>query len=406
MQELTISLRKETDFICMITEPSVIRHRLSSIPTHYNSIPAQRENSPRAAILTSKTIKIQEISNLGHRDIAVGLIHCGNRQTAIISAYMDIKHDPVTNELKKAIEYCKQKGYSILLTADTNSHSRLWGNETNKRGKKWEEFIETEQLLVHNQGRIPTFESKNGKSIIDVTLSYRLTNSIENWRVLRSYNGTDHNTIHYNIKGMKFELPARRLYNKADWNSFTNILRESYINIPSEITECKLDKMVNKLTHVLNNALDMSCPIAKDSCVDPNNPWWTNQLHGMRQKVTKSYDKYKNDRKNDMLEKMYKKQHKEYKKAKRKAKKNFEHLQNETVIDEEAMAKKIKNLTTSIQPKVTTLKLPSGEHTEVGKQTCIEIMSKHFPSSTPKTNPEYNHLKVATSEISKPVKYR
>ena len=32
MQELTISLRKETNFICMITEPSVIRHRLSVSP--------------------------------------------------------------------------------------------------------------------------------------------------------------------------------------------------------------------------------------------------------------------------------------------------------------------------------------------------------------------------------------
>ena len=36
MQELTISLRQETNFICMVTEPSVLRHRLSSIPRHYN----------------------------------------------------------------------------------------------------------------------------------------------------------------------------------------------------------------------------------------------------------------------------------------------------------------------------------------------------------------------------------
>ena len=46
------------------------------------------------------------------------------------------------------------------------------------------------------------------------------------------------------------------------------------------------------------------------------------------------------------------KNQKEYKKHKRKAKKNYENIQNETVTDEEAMAKKIKNLTTSIQPKV------------------------------------------------------
>ena len=135
MQELTTSPRKEIDFICLVTEPSTIRHRLSGIPRHYNSIPIQKENSPRAAIFTSPSIPIQEISNLSHRDLAVGLIKCGSKQTAIISAYMDIKAKPVTEQLQTTIDYCKSKGYSILLTADTNSHSKLWGNETNTRGK-------------------------------------------------------------------------------------------------------------------------------------------------------------------------------------------------------------------------------------------------------------------------------
>ena len=66
------------------------------------------------------------------------------------------------------------------------------------------------------------------------------------------------------------------------------------------------------------------------------------------------------------------------------------------------MAKKIKNLTTSIQPKVTTLKLSTGSNTEIGKETCEELMAKHFPSHTQKCNPAYNHIKIATTEISKP----
>ena len=127
------------------------------------------------------------------------------------------------------------------------------------------------------------------------------------------------------------------------------------------MTECKLDTMVRKLNHILNKALDKSCPIAKAKSIDPNNPCWTPQLKDMRHKVTKTYDQYKNDRKNETIEKLYRKHQKEYKKLKRIAKRNYEHLQNEAVADEEAMAKKIKNLTTSIQPKVTTLKLPSGK---------------------------------------------
>ena len=100
MQELTISLRKETDFICMITEPSVIKHRLSGIPKHYNSIPTLKDNSPRVAIFISQSVPIQEVSNLGNRDLVVGLIKCGSKQTAIISAHMDIKKNQLLNSFK------------------------------------------------------------------------------------------------------------------------------------------------------------------------------------------------------------------------------------------------------------------------------------------------------------------
>ena len=71
------------------------------------------------------------------------------------------------------------------------------------------------------------------------------------------------------------------------------------------MTECKLDEMVNILNHILNKTLDNSCPVAKARSLDPNNPWWTPQLKDMRHKVTKTYDKYKNDRKNESIEKLY-----------------------------------------------------------------------------------------------------
>ena len=62
----------------------------------------------------------------------------------------------------------------------------------------------------------------------------------------------------------------------------------------------------------------------------------------MRHKVTKVYDKQKNDKKNEAIEKLYRKQQKEYKKQKRKTKKAYENMQNETISNEEEMAKKIK----------------------------------------------------------------
>ena len=72
--------------------------------------------------------------------------------------------------------------------------------------------------------------------------------------------------------------------------------------------------MDNKLNHILKKALDKSCPVAKARSIDPNNPWWTPQLKDIRHKVTKTYDKYKNDRKIEVIEKLYRKHQKEYKK--------------------------------------------------------------------------------------------
>ena len=102
-----------------------------------------------------------------------------------------------TQHLKDAISYCKDKGYRIILTADTNSHNKMWGNLNNNRGLQWGTWIEDENLLLHNTGKIPTFESKIGKSVIDITLSYNLKWNLSNWRVLRGYNGTDRNSIHF-----------------------------------------------------------------------------------------------------------------------------------------------------------------------------------------------------------------
>ena len=47
------------------------------------------------------------------------------------------------------------------------------------QGEKWEELIETEHLVIHNQGRSLIFESKIDKSILDITLSYKLPFGLE-----------------------------------------------------------------------------------------------------------------------------------------------------------------------------------------------------------------------------------
>ena len=69
-------------------------------------------------------------------------------------------------------------GSEMCIRDSTNSHSTIYGKDTNSRGKDMEEFIIDNGLSVENIGKIPTFETIRGNlkmaTCIDVTLSQGL----------------------------------------------------------------------------------------------------------------------------------------------------------------------------------------------------------------------------------------
>ena len=103
--------------------------------------------------------------------------------------------------------------------------------------------------MLHNQGKVPTFDCNRGKSIIDITLSNRLPLKIENWRVNRKFNGSDHNTIMYQLVTDLVEIPAHRNYDKADWSKFADDLKKVSIYTPEVLNQKKLDAMVQKISY-------------------------------------------------------------------------------------------------------------------------------------------------------------
>ena len=207
--------------------------------------------------------------------MTVGLIKLDNKDVMIISLYCDIKEDAVPHFLKTALDYGDKRGYSILIGADTNTHSKMWGHETNHRGSQFEEFIQDYDLQLHNVGRDYTFECKTGKSVIDITLSRNLKLKIEDWKVCKAYNHSDHNTIKYNITTDIIEIKPHRQYESADWDIFKAELHKQDLHIPKIITQEKLELMVNKLNNCITAELDKVCPILPAKIINKNNPWWT-----------------------------------------------------------------------------------------------------------------------------------
>ena len=114
-------------YIALITEPYCYKYKLSIPPKKSTIIPTKRTGQPRAAIFCSNNLLMTEIAQLSHRDMAVGLIKLDGKEVMIISLYCDIKTDPVPDFLKTALDYGEKRGYSILIAADSNAHSSMWG---------------------------------------------------------------------------------------------------------------------------------------------------------------------------------------------------------------------------------------------------------------------------------------
>jgi len=92
-------------YIALITEPYCYKYKLSIPPKKSISIPNKKAGQPRAAIFCSNNLLMTELTQLNHRDMAVGLIKLENKDVMIISLNCDIKEDTVPNCLKTALDY-------------------------------------------------------------------------------------------------------------------------------------------------------------------------------------------------------------------------------------------------------------------------------------------------------------
>ena len=219
-----IDKQKQNSYIITIQEPYIYKGKPSLQPMTANKYTGAEKLSPRTAIYTSKAIQTWYLDQLSDRDTTVIVTKINRRTTLIASVYMDYHvNDPVVQpNLTKIMEYAKDKGYATMLCIDTNCHSTLNGNETNKRGEALEDFIANYKLEIENIGLQPTFKTKWGTSIIDLTLSKQLSVTIDRWEVSQDYNGSDYNTITFSLKTEKQSTKPEYQYHKADWETFKN----------------------------------------------------------------------------------------------------------------------------------------------------------------------------------------
>ena len=113
--------------LCLLQEPYTLEGQPKLLPKSYQY--HFGGTSPRAMIIATKEINLMKINDVSTRDMTVCLWTTGVPafpKVLVCSVYMD-KNINVLTELPKCIAYAKGNKLPVLIGADSNTHSPLWG---------------------------------------------------------------------------------------------------------------------------------------------------------------------------------------------------------------------------------------------------------------------------------------
>ena len=125
---------------------------------------------PRAAILSSIQLGLTILPDLCTRDCVVATAKLGGQSIIFASLYFDINLPVSQSCFQKLMRFAGDQGMPIIIGADSNCHSTLFGPDQNKRGDELDEWISEHCLSIANNRHTPTFRRTGAKSCIDVTL--------------------------------------------------------------------------------------------------------------------------------------------------------------------------------------------------------------------------------------------
>ena len=128
---------------------------------------------------------------------------------------------------------------------------------------------------------------------IDAMLTRDLGDKISNWKVDQNYNGSDHNTIIFEILASEKKMTKTRNWEKGDWGSFTSRIRSEEFYEPEVMTEKKLDRCVQQMYKKLITVLNDTCPKKARKKKIKANTWFTKDHKKLAKKVKKAYKRGK-----------------------------------------------------------------------------------------------------------------
>ena len=123
----------------------------------------------------------------------------------LVSVYWDGKSATLPQKFIDCLDWCRDNRLPLHVGGDFNAHATLWGGKKDTwRGNLFTKIMFDYDLILLNEGDVPTFFIAGKSSIIDLTMtSPECIEYVSSWGVIvkdpkkdgSNYNGSDHRTI-------------------------------------------------------------------------------------------------------------------------------------------------------------------------------------------------------------------
>ncbi|XP_055924515.1 uncharacterized protein LOC129956608 [Argiope bruennichi] len=292
-------------------------------------------------------------------------------------------------ELNELIDAIRPK--QLFLVGDGNIQSELWGPDRDDIKRKRDfggpmiDFILYQNLLVWNDSTAgPTFQTNNGRSWIDVTLStFSFYDRKDSWQLERS-TLSDHSYILFSLAGQVHSPPKQLHISKRKLKQLAMTIVKHYKTHLDTVQKFKskdeVDNFITHLTSLIHSTCFSSLTNSKPHVV----PWWDSTLETQR-KLTRAlrsrYQRCKNPEERAKRRQTFKKEEAKYKwLIGTKSRQALENLCVETTkFNPFDLPYKIAR--GKIRPQIVfqTVKNHSGQLTSGLQDTIQEIISTLFP---------------------------
>ncbi|KAH9368137.1 hypothetical protein HPB48_018830 [Haemaphysalis longicornis] len=159
---------------------------------------------PKSAIIVYKNLSM--LPAFIAQNLVSAKITKGNRGILITSCYCPPNGD-INTDLSKIEEIIQRhRSVEVLIGGDFNARSQIWGSQTtDERGERVLELIVTNALTLQNKkDSPPTFRTSRARGWIDLSIvNAVLARDIKEWKVLETFNNSDHRYIKTYIENVK-----------------------------------------------------------------------------------------------------------------------------------------------------------------------------------------------------------